>query len=333
MGSHAIFAPSSAARWLACPVSAILAKDLPERTSDAADEGTRVHALIEQAIINKSIVHVPEDDEWVVELVLSYVAKLGPGDLFAERRVTLNDLCWGTVDITHVAPCGAVATIGDYKNGGYDVDAVGNKQLLSYAVGVLREVPSLRWFRFAIIQPNSRTHGEVEPIKQWVAPVEIVLAHAAEIDRAIAEAHAGVEPRPGKHCRWCPAFGECSATRSTMDFVATAVRMPPGGIPDDKIAQVARVLRGLEDFRKIVDGELNSRLLSGRTIPGATLEPTRAFRQWADVYLVKQRLFEAYGADAFEPLSPAKVEKLGSAGKEIAESLAIKPRGVLKAAY
>lgn len=333
MRKHAIWAPSSAARWLACPASAVLSANMPERSSEAADEGTRVHALIEQAVVNKSLAHVPPDDEWVVELVLNFVGKLGDGELFAEQKVHVGAGVWGTVDILHVSPCKTVATIADYKNGGWDVDAVGNKQLLTYGVGVLNEYPSLEWFRFAIIQPNSKTHGEVEPVKQWMAPVKIVVEHAEAIERAISRGEAGEPPNPGKHCRWCPAFGECEATKGTLRFIERAVEMPPAEIPDDRIVQVARVLRGLGDFQKLVDGELNARLLSGKEIPGAMLEPSRAFRQWKDEFLVRKRLYELYGLDGLEPLSPAKAEKLGSAGKTLATELTIKPKGVLKAAY
>jgi len=371
--AHAIFAPSSAARWLACPASAALAADLPERTSDAADRGTYVHELLEQGVETLaqtgvvSVEHVPEDRNPVVEeilafveklgddrlyalvtraiadeggdvagnleMILHFVAKLGPGRLEAEQKVVINDVCWGTADILHVTECETVATLGDYKNGGYDVEAFENKQLLTYAVGVLRATPKIRWFRLAIAQPNSKTHGEVEPIKQWVASAEQVSQHANAIESAIARARAGEKPQPGKHCRWCAAFGECEATKSTLALVERAVEMLPSNIPNDKIAQIARVLRGLDDFRKLVDTEINSRLLTGKSVPGASLEPARAFRQWKDEYAVRQKLVEAYGPTVLKPPTPAQAEKLGSVGKEAVAMLSAKPRGVLKASY
>ena len=371
--AHAIFAPSSAARWLACPASAALAADAPERTSDAADRGTYVHELLEQGVETLakegtvSVAHVPEARDPVIkeilafvekvgddrlyalvsraiadeggdvagnlDLILGFVAKLGPGRLEAERKVVVNEVCWGTADILHVTECETVATLGDYKNGGFDVEAFENKQLLTYGVGVLRAIPSIRWFRFAIAQPNSKTHGEVEPIKQWVASAEDVSRHAIAIDSAIARARAGEKPQPGKHCRWCAAFGECEATKSTLALVERAVEMLPGDIPNDMIAQIARVLRGLDDFRKLVDAEINSRLLTGKQVPGAALEPARAFRQWRDEYAVKQKLVEAYGPSVLNPPTPAQAEKLGSVGKEVAAMLSAKPRGVLKASY
>lgn len=373
MTDHALFAPSSAARWLACPASAILAKDAPRRSSDHADRGTYVHELLEDGVRKLaagegvSVEHVPPDrapaikeilafverqgDERLLALVsraiadeggdvsgnletiLHFVAKLGPGKLEAERRVAFNKHCWGTVDIRHISPCETAATIGDYKNGNYDVEVIGNGQCLSYGAATLIEIPTIQWFRFAIFQPNSKTHGEVEPTKQWVVSADVVREHGRKIEAAIAEAHAGAEPRPGKHCRWCAAFGECSATKSTLALIERAVEMAPSQIPDGKIAQVARVLRGLEDFRKLVDAELTSRMLTGKEVPGASLENARAFRQWRDEFFVKKQLFAAYGADAFEPVSPAKAEKLGSVGKELAQTLAVKPKGTLKATY
>jgi hypothetical protein len=328
---HADFAPSSAARWLKCPASAILGADLPERRSDAADEGTRVHALIEHALVTGVLDHVPEDDLWVVELVRDYVAKLGAGHLAAERRVFVNEHVRGTTDILHLVVDHRVATIGDYKNGAYDVEAIGNAQLLTYGVGVLREFPQIEYFRMVIIQPNSRTDGEVEPVKQWVVPAETVSRHALEIEQALHRAFRGEKPVPGRHCRWCSKFGVCPETSEILGFITTAVQFAPSEISDDLLVRVGRVLRGLGDYKKLVDEEMMQRISAGRAVKDAELGRSRAFRRWRDERMAKQAMFEKFGLDGLSPPSPSEAEKLGA--KEIVELMAYKPPGSPKVDY
>ena len=50
MAAHAILSASSSSRWLACPPSARIAAAYPDRSSSYAEEGTRAHALAEDAL-------------------------------------------------------------------------------------------------------------------------------------------------------------------------------------------------------------------------------------------------------------------------------------------
>lgn len=45
MTTHARLSPSSAARWMSCPGSVELTKDMPDTSSSFADEGTDAHEL------------------------------------------------------------------------------------------------------------------------------------------------------------------------------------------------------------------------------------------------------------------------------------------------
>jgi hypothetical protein len=195
MSAHASFAPSSAARWLECPASALLGATLPRSDSEASLEGTRIHALIESAIGGNPVhQEEPEDVAYGIELVLDYVRQLGgPESVMAERRVVISDEVWGTVDI--LQPHHYVTTIGDYKNGQMDVEADRNKQLLTYAVGALEEFGPSKFYRLVIVQPNSRTAGDKPDVKQSIATLEEVEQHREAVDR-----HArggGAAPREG----------------------------------------------------------------------------------------------------------------------------------------
>ena len=46
-GKHALLSPSSAARWMRCPASVVVTRDMPEDSSPYAIEGTCAHRLAE----------------------------------------------------------------------------------------------------------------------------------------------------------------------------------------------------------------------------------------------------------------------------------------------
>ena len=48
MAQHALLSASSAKRWIACPPSARIAAEFPDRESEAAVEGTLAHAQAEK---------------------------------------------------------------------------------------------------------------------------------------------------------------------------------------------------------------------------------------------------------------------------------------------
>src|SRR5579859_4491367 len=139
---HAKYAPSSAHRWLVCPASAVLGATIPERKSPEADEGTRVHGLIEKALCGAGFPHgETQEIQDAVALVVSYVDQLGPASVLEfERRVVLvPGQNWGTADILHISADGGVATIADYKNGAMDVQVDLNDQITNYADAVFKE--------------------------------------------------------------------------------------------------------------------------------------------------------------------------------------------------
>lgn len=346
MTAHAKFSFSSTARWLKCPASVALAATVTPRMSGMeADEGTRVHKSIERAIeSNMKSGDISEDHEHfeAVYIMLKYIEKLPSGTVMSETKTGFNEVAWGTFDVGHVpepiqvrSDEDAVFTMVDYKNGAMDVAAVENMQGLSYGSSWYHEKPKrwVKFFRFVIIQPNSRTNGEQPPVKQWIVPVQRLVEHRDQVLRAIERAEQGELPQPGPHCKYCPAFGVCPATLGMLPFLEQTLRMAPHEVPDEAIVRAARVLKGFEDLRKNLDKEILRRILGGTNVPQASTKTGRTHRQWADPMQAAKRLYEAYGALGIEAISPAQAEKLGDAGRETASLLARAPPGQLTVSY
>ena len=60
MSDHALLSPSSAHRWLNCPLAPRLEATLPEKPSEYAHEGTVAHSVCEIAAKKKFKVYYPE---------------------------------------------------------------------------------------------------------------------------------------------------------------------------------------------------------------------------------------------------------------------------------
>lgn len=325
---HAIFAPSSSATWLECSFSALNAvpdEPKPVSTKAAADEGTRVHSLLENAI---TAMEFPEEGDTAADAIalgMDFIRQLEPGTMQAELKVTLvKDWCDGTTDLFNKAP--RIATVLDLKNGKWDVDAYHNKQMLTYGSALLDECDA-EWWRFVIFQPNGL---EEKPFKQWVAHRSEVEAHKIRVLRAIADRSA---PKPGPHCRWCKAFQTCPAMSTDAGFVMGAMARRPEDLTPEELVRLLRIIRALGDVKAVYDDVLTAKLKMGYHAPGAVLKPGRAFRAWNDATQAAKVLYEVYGEKGVKPISPAQAEKLGLEGKKYAAVGAHKPEGTLKASY
>lgn len=67
MSDHAKFAPSAAHRWMRCPGSVQLSKDVPDSSSEYAREGTAAHAFAAQLLRNGEQAATVIGQEFVVE--------------------------------------------------------------------------------------------------------------------------------------------------------------------------------------------------------------------------------------------------------------------------
>lgn len=241
--AHAPFAPSSAERWLACPMAVRYAEQLPSRASSAAsDFGTRCHELAEQTlraawddvVLGAAALtaaqawctqwnHIEDPPSVIADEMLGvvnpYVAYIesrtreGVIRRLEERVTIVGKDCWGSLDCSLYTPF-EVLEIVDLKSGkGACVDPDHNEQLLTYAAG---EAERNDWafdrVVLTIVQPR-RTDGK-PAVLSWECSAEDVRAHLKRVKAAIKDAKAiDAQPVAGEHCHWCPAKVLCPAQR------------------------------------------------------------------------------------------------------------------------
>lgn len=341
MSDHAVFAPSSAARWLKCPPSAKLSQGLAQRPSAAAIEGSRVHAVVEHALRTGEIPPPPlpwlvtknMPDNEVATYILDYIKQLGAGQLLIEQRVWLAKGCWGHLDGSHIRNP-EIITVLDYKNGGWDVEAKDNKQMLTYAACFLDEYPEVQWYRLVIFQPNSWMNKinpeQSDGFKQHIHTRLEVENHRQAVMNALA--YEG-PPIPGPHCRWCPAFSKCPAMSQDANFLMGALARDPQILLPSELVRMLRIIRGVYDMKDLLETELTSRLKNGATVEGAELKPLRKWQAWNDERQAAERLWQLAGAKGVKPVTPAAAKKLSAEAAQYAELASHKPESEMKASY
>jgi len=188
MAEHAkLMSPSSSARRIACPGSYVLEASIPDKSSEASDDGTAMHWVAAECLTSGSdarafvgrYIDVHDAGEPVrrvqftedfADLVQPYVDNVRARRdatgalLLVERRVDFSRAVdmpagsqFGTADTILFEPDAGALEVHDFKSGYKRVEAIGNTQLQLYAVGALAEVAVLgevKTLRLVIHQPK-----------------------------------------------------------------------------------------------------------------------------------------------------------------------------------
>lgn len=310
---------STAKRVLACPGSvALVAKMPPQPSSKYAEEGTMLHACMEELLADSSMGDVIAkhklDDAQVDKLqyCLDALDEIDPDQKMTfvqEVEVSFGDALpevFGNVDL--IGRLDNRVVVLDWKFGdGVIVSAEDNPQGLFYAAAAMR-TSSLAWafegateIEIVIVQPPYT--------RRWVTTFEHVENFFLDLKRAVAIAQRPDAPLAiGDHCRWCAAKPICPQMTGAVDRVAhTALK----DIDDAALAQALTLADKLEDFIADARALAQARLEKGMPVPGWKLVPKRAVRQWADEGKAAAAL-QALGVEPYkqELLSPAQAEKV-----------------------
>lgn len=362
MSAHALLSPSSAHRWLNCPLAPRLEARLPEKTSDYAREGTVAHSVCEisaklhfnkvrKTEYTKTINRLKKSELWDDEMLQTaetYVEHLSEKAMQFDHEPYLTFET--QVDITDFVPeafgrCDCVMfgedtlIITDYKHGkGVAVSAEKNPQMMLYALGALKLYSPLfggaiKKIQVIIDQPRIKAY------EQWECTVEELLAWGEEIKPKAQKAFMGVgEYHAGEWCRFCRANGICKAQADQQTGAFDDFKDAVSGERRDLLtpAEMSDVLeRGkmLVEWYKEVQEKALETLLAGTKIPGYKLVEGRSSRVWSDqdkaLETLMQKGVERAAIYDYVPKTLAQLEKqIGAAKfKEWVGDLVVKPQG------
>jgi hypothetical protein len=262
--NHAKFSPSSLKRVMACAASYAHAQALaeidlgPQKSGEAAREGTIAHAVAElalrksvtpQSVAGKKLVlELDKKLETVIiekdmaDFVAVYVDHCRTLAMLADRRFVeqevhvtttvqgheTRDLLWGTADF--VAISNERIDVVDLKYGGMPVEPESNPQLICYMLGALELLePHNRPNRGAlhIVQPRVSSEPriwEIEDLEalraEWLPRFERAMERA--IDAAMLTVPVEGHYEAGEHCHFCPVIVTCEHFAKRMIDLAAA---------------------------------------------------------------------------------------------------------------
>lgn len=335
--------PSRAHRWVPCPGSHALELQAPPDTSPPDPvqlEGKAGHWVAERCA-GSWAGHVPfvkpseflgqthpetgtlidEDLIYAVEVYLAALRErfeLHPDGLRIEEQISCRPTLanGGRADATWVSQDAAWLTVFDAKLGYAPVSAVGNWQLINYAIGKIS--PLTQTIEMVIVQP--RGASAAEPVKTWqVEREEFVSVWVPQIQRSFDEATGpeACRTQAGPQCNHCLAAPACQTLRAAsmraIDSSREAIALEP---TNEELAHEIHLLRTAEtalDARKLaLEGLAAARISSGNRIAGFEVSGKLSNRFWKGCEV--ELLGHLCGVDlmARKPVSPRQAEALGA---------------------
>jgi len=205
--AHSKFSASGAERWMSCSGSVALSEGLPDKTSDAALEGTHAHEVLEQMLLNaNAIISAPGEmiDHGLAaaEFMWAKQKEHEGSDLIVENRVYLDFIhpeMFGTYDGAVVDYFGTLHVF-DYKYGkGHMVTPKNNWQMLFYGMGLAHKFHwNFKTVKLWIIQPRIR--GYDGPLF-WEIPISELRRYVPKFRQAVERVLT--RPKSYKEGSWC----------------------------------------------------------------------------------------------------------------------------------
>ena len=313
---HARLSASRTDRFMQCPGSYRLESLMPyEPAGEAAAIGTAIHELSEIILSNGQVPAGTDPDhiamaqayaDFVNTLVENPRKKLIEVNL-DEGLKSLHPALGGTADAVLVD--GDHLHVVDLKTGRVAVDATDNKQLLTYALGAMRQfkAPERITCTMHIFQPRVG-HSK------WTVTGQELVEHGQRL-KASAElaltSDAPTSPSPDA-CRYCKAKTICPSMREKVQEAARSDFMPDTTVTPEMLDDAALVAAWAE----MVQAAAKEQLAQGKSIQGWTMRIGRKTKFWKDEKLVQEAFKDLL--IAWELKSPSAVLKLGV---EVSEDL------------
>jgi hypothetical protein len=286
-----------------------------EPAGEAAAIGTAIHELSEIILRGGAIPDGTDPDHlsmaqgyanFVNTLVENPRKKLIEVNL-DEGLKSLHPALGGTADAILVD--GDHLHVIDLKTGRVAVDAEDNKQLLTYALGAMRQLkaPSTITCTMHIFQPR------VGHSKWTVSGLRLEL-HGRRLQSAAELALTGdapTNPSPDA-CRYCKAKTICPSMREKVQEVARSDFKPDTTVTPEMLENAALVAA----WADAVQSAAKDQLTNGQTIQGWAMRAGRKTKFWKDEALVMEAFKD--NLKVWELKSPSAVLKLGV---EVSEDL------------
>ena len=330
-GKHALLSPSAAHRWMNCTAAPLLEKDVEDKGSTFAEEGTLAHAYCAKKLkefLGLSVdeekaeiaqldeqYHSGEMDEYtdtyktiVLEKFNAARAKTKDAQLLVEVKLDFSHYvpdAFGTSDAIIIAD--GVMEVIDFKYGkGVKVSAVENPQMMIYALGawdLFNFEYNIQKVRMTIVQPRIDNLSEFE-----INATDLINWTVDELQPKAKEAYAGGKQKPGEWCQFCKVKAKCKALATTC-VNAQQLNQDPKLISKEEMER--NILPLLSTFKTWLSGVEEYSLqqaLDGVQYQGFKIVEGRSIRKITD----QSAVMELLGKEGFAKESYIKPTELRS---------------------
>lgn len=309
--SHATLGGSNCFRWSNCPGSvALLHLAPPGLPTDAAEQGTAAHYIVETRLNHWKEHNRDFDGVWpsyapndvnlydemfeATDIMVDYVSEIccmNWSNTYMERRVSLSDDMFGTLDVGSYSPMYKHLDIFDYKHGRMFVPAVDNYQGAFYMIGAVRDlqqrnIPLPETLTFHIVQPNCY-HSE-GPIRTWTLTLTELYTWWEKIWTAAARAGTH-EFNTGSWCEYCPGTASCKAHwNKTESYLKQVIAMQPLESPSpsviaDRKGMLDEAMTFIKQQQQAVDAlAFHMAENQGKHVPGYKLVQRNTHRKYVE---------------------------------------------------
>ena len=359
---HAPWSASATARNWACPGSFALAQTVAQPPeSEAAAWGTACHQVAEKCLnagfdavqlvgrhekTKDRFVEVTDEMAECAQEYVDYVRRLATvaDSVKIEQKFSLAKIkppmeAGGTADAVVYTKELRLLEVVDLKGGrGVVVDAKGNPQLRTYALGAVLANPGLDVERVQVTIVQPRAPHKEGRIRSEVFHIADLMEWANDLLEAMQRAVAPDAPfEAGDHCRFCPAAAVCPALRekslaeARMVFAPIDEPMAKPNSPDSYMPEeIARILDHadmIENWLNAVRAYAHAQAESGVVIPGYQLADKRATAKWKvepEKVIGQLELMSNLPLDEIAPRklrTPKQLEKALGAQKNLIDGL------------
>lgn len=310
--SHALCSPSAAHRWSLCLASVAMEKDLPHVESEAANDGTLIHALAADMLNNKSFVCTNADFIEAATYYVDFCKSLDLEKYFVELELSLpyDKENKGTADFIGVKE--DTLYVVDLKTGRTQVDAYRNPQLAIYAKSALLTKifasSNITKVTLCIVMPR------LDGIYQWtttVSEINALVAHLSQAAKDAMEMVKGNIPldfKPSCHaCRYCKAKGTCKAHAA-----CASVTTETASLSDEELIAAYAKVADLKAWIEAIEEKAMEACKEGRLTGYHIGEGRKGTRKWTDELVAETALVDALGDKAFvkSVITPTAAEKI-----------------------
>jgi len=268
-------------RVLACPGSAILVPMVESRKGDEGTEGTALHWIAHNRMLEELAAIGPADfaqptipksvavSGWISDYYFNHVKETAPAEWSLQVECEIIEsfdtfTLSGHIDSVAISPDATEAIGFDLKTGYDPVDTADeNWQILGYSVLLLTAYPTLRKITFYIVQPRNDEDEGFQRVSSVTLDGATLAGAPASLAKAIAASMARADEveTSMKACKWCSAAIICPAANAlkdlmkaklTPEFLATVKATPDDAALGEWVMSSRMLNRPMEDAEKLL---------------------------------------------------------------------------------